>query len=161
MLWYHSICSRKCRNWQTSKTKDLVVFVPCEFKSHLPQRRNRPEYQDGFFLLIPFYHMSHIPYHEAFPEGTSRKALTIESGHQIFRKKCLQSGYCFVIIPVDSVMRGFCALRRREDHYKAKGVSIMKVRSSVKPMCEKCKVIKRKGRIMIICENPKHKQRQG
>ena len=28
----------------------------------------------------------------------------------------------------------------------------MKVRSSVKPMCEKCKVIKRKGRIMIICE---------
>ena len=37
----------------------------------------------------------------------------------------------------------------------------MKVRSSVKPICEKCKVIKRKGRIMIICENPKHKQRQG
>ena len=27
----------------------------------------------------------------------------------------------------------------------------MKVRSSVKPICEKCKVIKRKGRIMIIC----------
>ena len=37
----------------------------------------------------------------------------------------------------------------------------MKVRSSVKPMCEKCKVIKRKGSIRIICENPKHKQRQG
>ncbi len=32
----------------------------------------------------------------------------------------------------------------------------MKVRSSVKPICEKCKVIKRK-----VCENPKHKQRQG
>lgn len=28
----------------------------------------------------------------------------------------------------------------------------MKVRSSVKPICEKCKVIKRKGNIMIICE---------
>ncbi|MBR3447621.1 MAG: 50S ribosomal protein L36, partial [Oscillospiraceae bacterium] len=27
--------------------------------------------------------------------------------------------------------------------------------------CEKCKVIKRKGKVMIICENPKHKQRQG
>ena len=38
---------------------------------------------------------------------------------------------------------------------------IMKVRSSVKPMCEKCKIIKRKGKIMVICENPKHKQRQG
>ena len=38
---------------------------------------------------------------------------------------------------------------------------IMKVRASVKKMCAKCKVIKRKGKIMIICENPKHKQRQG
>jgi large subunit ribosomal protein L36 len=37
----------------------------------------------------------------------------------------------------------------------------MKVRSSVKPICEKCKVIRRKGSIRIICENPKHKQRQG
>ena len=37
----------------------------------------------------------------------------------------------------------------------------MKVRSSVKKMCDKCKCIKRKGRIAVICENPKHKQRQG
>ena len=37
----------------------------------------------------------------------------------------------------------------------------MKVRASVKPMCDKCKVIKRHGRVMVICENPKHKQRQG
>lgn len=37
----------------------------------------------------------------------------------------------------------------------------MKVRSSVKPICEKCKVIKRKGKVMVICENPKHKQTQG
>ena len=37
----------------------------------------------------------------------------------------------------------------------------MKVRPSVKPMCEKCKDIKRKGHVMIICENPKHKQKQG
>ncbi|MBE6962961.1 MAG: 50S ribosomal protein L36, partial [Ruminococcaceae bacterium] len=28
----------------------------------------------------------------------------------------------------------------------------MKVRPSVKPMCEKCKVIKRKGKVMVICE---------
>ncbi|MDO4177275.1 MAG: 50S ribosomal protein L36, partial [Bacillota bacterium] len=26
----------------------------------------------------------------------------------------------------------------------------MKVRASVKPMCEKCKVIKRKGKVMVI-----------
>ena len=37
----------------------------------------------------------------------------------------------------------------------------VKVRPSVKKICEKCKVIKRKGKIMVICENPKHKQRQG
>ena len=37
----------------------------------------------------------------------------------------------------------------------------MKVRPSVKKMCEKCKIIKRKGKVMVICENPKHKQRQG
>ncbi|WP_347295283.1 50S ribosomal protein L36, partial [uncultured Anaerotruncus sp.] len=28
----------------------------------------------------------------------------------------------------------------------------MKVRPSVKPICEKCKIIKRKGRIMVICQ---------
>ncbi|MFZ9273776.1 MAG: 50S ribosomal protein L36, partial [Ilumatobacteraceae bacterium] len=27
--------------------------------------------------------------------------------------------------------------------------------------CEKCKVIRRHGRVMVICENPRHKQRQG
>ncbi|MBR3835313.1 MAG: 50S ribosomal protein L36, partial [Clostridia bacterium] len=29
----------------------------------------------------------------------------------------------------------------------------MKVRPSVKKICEKCKIIKRKGKIMVICEN--------
>jgi len=28
-------------------------------------------------------------------------------------------------------------------------------------MCEKCRIIKRRGVIRVICENPKHKQRQG
>jgi len=37
----------------------------------------------------------------------------------------------------------------------------MKVRPSVKKMCEKCKVIKRRGRVLVICENANHKQRQG
>ncbi|CAN5586077.1 MAG TPA: 50S ribosomal protein L36 [Bacteroidetes bacterium] len=37
----------------------------------------------------------------------------------------------------------------------------MKVRSSVKKMCDKCKIIKRKGVVRVICTNPKHKQRQG
>ena len=37
----------------------------------------------------------------------------------------------------------------------------MKVKASVKPICEKCKIVKRKGKIWVICENPKHKQVQG
>jgi large subunit ribosomal protein L36 len=28
-------------------------------------------------------------------------------------------------------------------------------------MCVKCKVVRRRGVIRVICENPKHKQRQG
>ena len=40
-------------------------------------------------------------------------------------------------------------------------VILMKVRPSVKPICEKCKIIRRKGRVMVICTNPKHKQKQG
>jgi len=28
-------------------------------------------------------------------------------------------------------------------------------------MCDRCKIIKRKGAVRVICENPKHKQRQG
>ena len=37
----------------------------------------------------------------------------------------------------------------------------MKVRPSVKAMCEKCQVIRRRGRVMVLCTNPRHKQRQG
>ncbi|MGB6837859.1 MAG: 50S ribosomal protein L36 [Dehalococcoidia bacterium] len=37
----------------------------------------------------------------------------------------------------------------------------MKVRASVKRRCEKCKVVRRRGVVMVICQNPKHKQRQG
>ncbi len=37
----------------------------------------------------------------------------------------------------------------------------MKIRASVKKICENCRLIRRKRKIMIICSNPKHKQRQG
>ena len=45
--------------------------------------------------------------------------------------------------------------------YLIKEAIQMKVRPSVKPICEKCKVIRREGKVMVICENPKHKQKQG
>ena len=37
----------------------------------------------------------------------------------------------------------------------------MKVKASVKVRCEKCKVIKRRGVIRVICPIKRHKQRQG
>jgi len=37
----------------------------------------------------------------------------------------------------------------------------MKVRASVKKICEHCKVIVREGVVRVICKNKKHKQRQG
>ncbi|MCC6011892.1 50S ribosomal protein L36 [Candidatus Caldipriscus sp.] len=38
----------------------------------------------------------------------------------------------------------------------------MKVQSSVKKRCAYCKIVRRRGRVYVICtRNPKHKQRQG
>ena len=37
----------------------------------------------------------------------------------------------------------------------------MKVKASVKQICDKCRVVKRQRVVRIICTNPKHKQRQG
>ncbi|GMX58809.1 MAG: 50S ribosomal protein L36 [Candidatus Microsyncoccus archaeolyticus] len=38
----------------------------------------------------------------------------------------------------------------------------MKVKPSIKKICKDCKIVKREGRIYVICKkNPKHKQRQG
>lgn len=46
-------------------------------------------------------------------------------------------------------------------HAGAEGF-VMKVRASVKKICDKCTVIRRKGVVRVICtSNPRHKQRQG
>jgi large subunit ribosomal protein L36 len=37
----------------------------------------------------------------------------------------------------------------------------MKVRASIKARCERCKIIRRKGVVLVICSNPKHTQKQG
>jgi len=52
------------------------------------------------------------------------------------------------------------ASRRGANGIEGKGGE-MKVRASVKKMCDKCKVIHREGVVRVICSNPKHKQRQG
>nr|YP_009682176.1 ribosomal protein L36 [Fissidens nobilis]QDQ38711.1 ribosomal protein L36 [Fissidens nobilis]BDZ75795.1 ribosomal protein L36 [Fissidens protonematicola] len=37
----------------------------------------------------------------------------------------------------------------------------MKVRASVRKICDNCRLIRRRKRIMVVCFNPKHKQKQG
>ncbi|NNL85689.1 MAG: 50S ribosomal protein L36 [Myxococcales bacterium] len=37
----------------------------------------------------------------------------------------------------------------------------MKVRASVKKLCEKCRIIRRRGVLRVFCVNPIHKQKQG
>lgn len=37
----------------------------------------------------------------------------------------------------------------------------MKVKPSVKKICDSCQVVRRHGTVMVICSNPRHKQRQG
>ena len=37
----------------------------------------------------------------------------------------------------------------------------MKIRASVKKICDKCKIIRRKRVVRVICVNKRHKQRQG
>ncbi|HEY9480823.1 MAG TPA: 50S ribosomal protein L36 [Candidatus Paceibacterota bacterium] len=38
----------------------------------------------------------------------------------------------------------------------------MRVKSSVQVKCAKCKIVRRKGYVYVVCKgNPRHKQRQG
>nr|QYB21872.1 ribosomal protein L36 [Microbiota decussata]BBN66774.1 ribosomal protein L36 [Microbiota decussata] len=37
----------------------------------------------------------------------------------------------------------------------------MKIRASVRRLCEKCRLIRRRKHLVVICDNPRHKQKQG
>lgn len=37
----------------------------------------------------------------------------------------------------------------------------MKVRASIRKICDKCKIVRRRGVIFVVCAEPRHKQRQG
>ncbi|MBI5469741.1 50S ribosomal protein L36 [Candidatus Kaiserbacteria bacterium] len=37
----------------------------------------------------------------------------------------------------------------------------MKVKASVKKICMHCKHVRRRGKLFVVCSNPRHKQRQG
>jgi len=75
------------------------------------------------------------------------------AGVNLPREKRLEIGLTYIYGIGPSTARKVCA---------ALGLSPdEKVRASVKPMCEKCKIIRRGGAVLVICQNPRHKQRQG
>ena len=48
-----------------------------------------------------------------------------------------------------------------DPHTPGKEKFAVKVKPSVKKICSKCRIIRRHGRVMVICSDPRHKQRQG
>jgi len=68
---------------------------------------------------------------------------------------CIVYGSCAYAAPHFPRVHVFTHVHLLKDLYT------MKVRASVKRMCENCRIIKRKGVIRVICRNPRHKQRQG
>jgi large subunit ribosomal protein L36 len=51
--------------------------------------------------------------------------------------------------------------RRARPRRQAQLRHTVKVKPSVKRICNKCRIIRRHGRVMVICQDPRHKQRQG
>jgi large subunit ribosomal protein L36 len=49
----------------------------------------------------------------------------------------------------------------RAEGFQNEAEQAMKVRASVKRICDKCKIVRRRGVVRVICTNQKHKQRQG
>ena len=103
---------------------------------------------------------------ETLPNAMFR--VEIEGGHNVLAHISGRMRMHFIrILPGDSVkveLSPYDLTRGRiTSRYKSKErwPVAMKVRSSVKPMCDKCKVIRRKGVVRVLCTNPKHKQRQG
>ena len=103
---------------------------------------------------------------EPLPNAMFR--VELENGHKVLAHISGKMRMNFIrILPGDKVTVELSPydLTREESRIgknrRLKGAKTMKVRPSVKPICEKCKIIRRKGRVMVICENPRHKQKQG
>ena len=101
----------------------------------------------------------HFEHTVAVTESGPRILTTLDSGAR--SPGCLSARLCYHATPRTRGASVFVSGRRAPGARFLRGRSQVKVRPSVKPMCERCRVIKRHGRTMVICTNPRHKQRQG
>jgi translation initiation factor IF-1 len=99
---------------------------------------------------------------ENLPNATFR--VKLENGHVVLGHISGKMRMHYIkILPGDEdrVPRQVGSATGRRRPLDAGRRSAMKVNASVKKMCRKCKVIKRKGVVRVICADPRHKQRQG
>ena len=99
---------------------------------------------------------------ETLPNTTFK--VRLDNGHELLAHISGKLRMHYIkILPGDKVKLEISPydLNRGRITWRGKQEEKMKVGPSVKPMCDKCKVIKRKGVVRVICDNPKHKQRQG
>ena len=101
---------------------------------------------------------------ETLPNAMFR--VQLDNGHKILAHISGKMRMHFIrILPGDKVtveMSPYDLSRGRITYRgSSRSLSSMKVKSSVKPICAKCKVVRRRGVVRILCINPRHKQRQG
>src|SRR5581483_11035810 len=89
-------------------------------------------------------------FHPHSARGQSRsRALALRSES---RKNCVSVQISFEL---------WAASFERPTNDEGPRTGFVKVRASVKKICDKCKIIHRRGVVRVICVNSKHKQRQG
>jgi translation initiation factor IF-1 len=106
---------------------------------------------------------------EALPNASFR--VQLGNGHEILAHVSGKMRRHFIrILPDDKVLVEILPTISIVDEshtvtsnrYFQRKVKPMKIKASIKPRCENCKIIRRKGVLRIICsKNPRHKQKQG
>ena len=99
---------------------------------------------------------------ETLPNAMFR--IELENKHKVLAHISGRMRKYFIrILPGDRVQLELSPydLSRGRITYRFRSRDAVKVRASVKKICAKCKIIRRRGIVRVICVNPKHKQRQG
>ena len=100
---------------------------------------------------------------ETLPNAMFR--VKLENGHIVLGHISGKMRMHYIrILPGRQGDRGAHALRfdQGADHVPRQvRRTTMRVQASVKKICRKCKIVRRKRVVRVICTDPRHKQRQG
>jgi len=158
--------SKEVEEERPAPSDHATVVVRNEWAGQRPNRnhdswkRRPPPSNNGYFTQKAKLDSAHSCAHEIRAVVAQNRVT-----HKIpfARVARAQGSWVSFLLASDS---GSCRLWQCHDRVSHKetdqtGEIDMKVRASVKKICDKCKIIKRNGVVRVICEVPKHKQRQG